>query len=105
MFVALDGNFQLRRRKANKDDEERFVCDKFFLADTLQDRYDKTHTSGNRSESNQCDISIKVADNTFTSRQLSSFNETGLVGSTCGRHTIPLEFTNMFKSGEKYVGH
>lgn len=78
MFVAWDGNFQLRRCKANKN-EDHFVCDSFFLADTLQDHYNKTRTSGNRSENNQCNISIKIADSAFKPRQLSSFNEIGLV--------------------------
>ncbi|KAI8142642.1 hypothetical protein BJV82DRAFT_516081, partial [Fennellomyces sp. T-0311] len=35
-------------------------------------------------------------------KTMNHFHETGLFGSVCARHNIPLEFTNMYQSGEKF---
>lgn len=42
MFVALDGNFQLRRRKASKLDIIKAEPKKFFMADALQGKYESS---------------------------------------------------------------
>lgn len=50
----------------------------------------------------KCESLFKAADVRTTSWKQNAFHEAGEFGSTCARHSIPLEFTNIFLSGERY---
>lgn len=99
MFIALDGNFQLHRRKANAEDNIKAESGLFFTADKLQDKYAEVQAAPCN---NNCESDFKAADLAITSRHKSKFPETGIIGSACARHGTPLVFTNIFLSGERY---
>ncbi|KAI8136836.1 hypothetical protein BJV82DRAFT_661695 [Fennellomyces sp. T-0311] len=104
--VTLDGNFQLRRRKANDNDMKKPIPREFFLADNVQDKFEwitskSTASNTNPDEKNLCKSVYKAAELTYTSQNYSKFHERGVVGCLCV-HNIPLAFTNIYESGEKY---
>lgn len=98
MFIALDGNFQLRRRKANAEDNIKAQSQTFFTADELQNKYDAIQE---KQKNSTCESDFKAADLVVASRHKNKFHETAIFGSACARHGIPLEFTNIFLSGER----
>ena len=99
MFVALDGNMQLKRRKIKENDVEKYVNEDFFTADKYQYLYEDQYETAADNNS-ACESNFKATTN--ASRGDSRYHESGLVGSICARHDVPLEFTNIYRSGEKY---
>ncbi|KAI9484791.1 hypothetical protein BDB00DRAFT_110991 [Zychaea mexicana] len=101
MFIAIDGNMQLKCYKANEHDKEKYVEKRNYSADEHQAKYDDhTIREGVSDASRNCDSSFKATAN--ASRGDPLCHESGLVGAICARHDIPLEFTNIFESGEKF---
>ncbi|KAI8136608.1 hypothetical protein BJV82DRAFT_639185 [Fennellomyces sp. T-0311] len=102
IWIALDGNMQLRRRKLNAEDTNMPDTRTFFSADALQHKYDKEATLPPTSADQSCQSHLRVADLNITNKKIPKFFKNGVVGCTCARHTIPLQFTNMIESGEKF---
>ena len=98
MFVALDGNMQLKRRKLKENDVIKYINEDFFSADKYQDKYEDDQDQP--STTDECESNFKATTN--ASRSNARYHESGLVGSICARHDVPLEFTNIYQSGEKY---
>ena len=98
MFVALDGNMQLKRRKLKADDDKKYTNEEFFSADRYQEKYEDNQEQPGTT--NECESNFKATTN--ASYGNARYHESGLVGSICARHDVPLEFTNIFQSGEKY---
>ena len=101
----MDGNFQLRRRKDNDNDTKKPNPTGFFLADGVQDAFERITTRANVStddseKDHACKSVFKAAELTYTSRNYAKFHERGVVGCLCV-HNIPLAFTNVYESGEK----
>ncbi|KAI8136945.1 hypothetical protein BJV82DRAFT_526155 [Fennellomyces sp. T-0311] len=72
------------------------------MADRYQIDFGDNIESTTRVPSDEsCSSDFRAATLTITSRQLPLYNETGIFGSVC-KHDIPLEFTNMVLSGERY---
>ncbi|KAI7860183.1 hypothetical protein BDC45DRAFT_529802 [Circinella umbellata] len=99
MFIALDGNMQLKRYKANEYDKEKYISSQYFSADRKQDQYEN-FTSESNDNPQSCERNFKATVN--VSRGDPKCHECGLVGSICARHDIPLEFTNIYESGEGF---
>ena len=97
MFVALDGNMQLKRRKLKANDDKKYTNEEFFSADRYQERYENDQEQPG---TNECESNFKATTN--ASYGNARYHESGLVGSICARHDVPLEFTNIYQSGEKY---
>ncbi|KAG2216185.1 hypothetical protein INT45_003191 [Circinella minor] len=98
MFVALDGNMQLKRRKLKENDVIKYINEDFFSADKYQDKYEDDQDQP--STTDECESNFKATTN--ASRSNARYHESGLVGSICARHDVPLEFTNIYQSGEKF---
>ncbi|ORY97730.1 hypothetical protein BCR43DRAFT_490261 [Syncephalastrum racemosum] len=105
LIVAMDGNFQLKRRKADKEDDEKVQHPNFFQANGRQGIYDgeleaidEVPSGG----SSNCTSNFQAEGTALTPRSRNKFNETGLFGSACARHGIPLEFTDIYASGEQF---
>lgn len=101
MFVALDGNMQLRRRKANEKDTVKAEPSLFFEPEKLLNKYDNDSFKPNDNDTAECLSDFKAASQAITSKKLDKFHETGLFGSVCGRHDVLLYFCNIYMSGEK----
>ncbi|KAI8150397.1 hypothetical protein BJV82DRAFT_662478 [Fennellomyces sp. T-0311] len=98
MFVSLDGNMQLRRQKRGDNDTIRVKEPNYFSADDRQDKYDRDIPTASNG---RCTSELRVASTKTAHHTKARDFECGVVGSVC-RHEIPLEFTNIFESGEKY---
>ncbi|KAI9484485.1 hypothetical protein BDB00DRAFT_933633 [Zychaea mexicana] len=98
LFVAVDGNMQLRRRKAHANDTKKAEAATFFSADNMHDVYEKHEVIN--AVNKRCESELKAV--TSVSAAVEKFYESGIVGCVCGRHNVPLQFTNIFASGEKY---
>ncbi|KAI9490979.1 hypothetical protein BDB00DRAFT_522360 [Zychaea mexicana] len=97
LFVAVDGNMQLRRRKAHANDTKKAEAATFFSADKMHDVYEKHEVTN--AVNKRCESELKAV--TSVSAAVEKFYESGIVGCVCGRHNVPLQFTNIFASGEK----
>ncbi|ORY93787.1 hypothetical protein BCR43DRAFT_346228 [Syncephalastrum racemosum] len=105
LIVAMDGNFQLKRRKADKEDKEKAMHPSFFRANHRQSIYDRADlevADADTPSDGKCSSNFKAEETAMTSRSRNQFHETGLFGSACARHGIPLEFTDIYESGEKF---
>ena len=98
MWIALDANAQLRRRKRNDQDTGKPKTRSYFAADSLHAKYEDVKVAQVKKS---CQSEIKAANPSLTNKIQPNFHETGVAGSSCARHTIPLAFTNMVESGEK----
>ncbi|KAI7849447.1 hypothetical protein BDC45DRAFT_520401 [Circinella umbellata] len=96
MFVALDGNMQLRRRKANEKDTVKAEPSLFFEPEKLLNKYDNDSFKPNDNDTTECLSDFKAASQAITSKKLDKFHETGLFGSVCGRHDVLLYFLFMY---------
>ena len=97
MFIAIDGNMQLRRHKKNDADIIKAKEPHFFSADDRQDKYERVVPS---TAPTKCSSTFKAASEKGKIHNNDHDFECGLVGSVC-RHDIPLEFTNIYESGER----
>ncbi|KAI8138651.1 hypothetical protein BJV82DRAFT_522983 [Fennellomyces sp. T-0311] len=76
---------------------------RFFAADEYQKDFNSEAVEAIlRSEPSDCTSDFDAASKAITSRTQNAYHETGVFGSAC-RHDIPLEFTNIFISGEKFM--
>ncbi|KAI9493686.1 hypothetical protein BDB00DRAFT_787790 [Zychaea mexicana] len=60
MFVAIDGNMQLKRYKANENDKEKYLSKQYFSADEKQDLYDKETPQPATNTARSCDSSFEA---------------------------------------------
>ena len=97
MFVAIDGNMQLRRRKKDNEDVVKAKEYTFFSADDRQHKYERVIAP---STSSSCSSNFTAGSERAKNYNKDHYFECGVVGSIC-RHDIPLEFTNIYESGEK----
>ncbi|KAI9271959.1 hypothetical protein BDA99DRAFT_595299, partial [Phascolomyces articulosus] len=72
-----------------------------FSADECQHEYNRTNEI-QHDEPLECTSEFKATKNANHNNS-SNFHETGLLGSICVRHDVPLEFTNLYQSGEKFL--
>ena len=99
MFVAIDGNMQLRRRKKDSQDTNKVKEHTFFSADDRQHKYERVVPAAT---SSKCSSDFKAGSEKANDHNNDHYFECGVVGSMC-RHDIPLEFTNIYESGERSV--
>ncbi|KAG2214576.1 hypothetical protein INT45_005217 [Circinella minor] len=90
MTVAIDGNHQLRRLKRNDQDIKKATCNIFFEADNYQELFGDEVERNIPNSSDGCKYLKKHR-----------VHEPGILRCVC-KHNIPLEFTNMYESGERY---
>ncbi|KAI7856125.1 hypothetical protein BDC45DRAFT_567627 [Circinella umbellata] len=77
---------------------KKYTNEEFFSADRYQEKYEDDQEQPGTT--NECESNFKATTNALYGN--ARYHESGLVGSICARHDVPLEFTNIFQSGEKW---
>ncbi|KAI8143101.1 hypothetical protein BJV82DRAFT_613516 [Fennellomyces sp. T-0311] len=113
----MDGNFGLKRTARGQHSSitaDSTIMTKFFVADlkveqyadnialSVSNRTQETNDNDNDEERRVECSALKKADPKRTATANAKFHETGVFGSLCARHGVPLSFVNIVKSGEKY---
>ncbi|KAI9276719.1 hypothetical protein BDA99DRAFT_531814 [Phascolomyces articulosus] len=106
MTVAIDGNYRLRRLKRNKQGTKKRSCSLFFGAYEQHDEQYGDDVENNLPDTNHDNDESRTSNFDAANLSLQAIknkrvHESGVVGSVC-KHNIPLEFTNMYNSGERY---